>query len=64
MLVLYEPVAVNPSCLQTTWASAAPQMSSQTVPHSPLLQNSTRPSLAEAPPTSLRSPWLQIAGKG
>ena len=46
----------NPSCLQTTRASDELQESSQTVPHRPLTQTSTRPSRAEEPPTSLISP--------
>ena len=40
---MFVPVGENPSCLHTTVASAAPQLSSQTVPHSLLWQTSTRP---------------------
>ena len=46
----------NPSCLQTTCASAEPQRSSHTVPHTPLTQTSTQPSLEKEPPTSLTDP--------
>lgn len=47
------PKAVlNPSCLQTTFASFKSQKSSQMVPHSPLYEISTRPSVLFAPPTS------------
>ena len=53
------PEVENPSCLQTTRASDELQKSSQTVPHLPLTQTSTRPSRAEVPPTSLISPCVQ-----
>ena len=48
----------NPSCLQTTRASDHDELqeSSQTVPHLPLIQTSTRRSQEEEPPTSLVSP--------
>lgn len=58
------PSGVSPSCRHTTIASAVPQPSSHTVPHWALLQNSTRPSMDDDPPTSLRSPWAQAAAKG
>ena len=51
------PDGENPSCLQTTLASGAPHKSSHTVPQTLPLQNSTRPSLTLAPPTSLKSPF-------
>ena len=50
------PVVGSPNCLQTTWASAVSQKSSQTVPQTLLLHISTRPSDDEDPPTSLRAP--------
>ncbi len=49
------PWGINPNCLQATWASAAPQKSSHTVPQILLLQTSTRPLLA-VPPCSLIAP--------
>ena len=60
----YLPDIENPSCLQTTCASTVPQKSSQTVPHSPFTQISTRPSSRLLPPTSLMLPLEQaIQGK-
>ena len=47
---------VMPSCRHTTCASDAPQLWSQTVPHSPLRQISTLPSFLVAPSTNLRPP--------
>lgn len=52
------PVELNPSCLQTTTASLALQKSSQTVPHTLLLQISTRPSVIAEPPTRRRTPLV------
>ena len=52
----YVPVAENPSCLQATCASTAPQKSSHTVPHCPFRQTSTRPSLSVVPPTNRMPP--------
>ena len=52
------PVETNPSCLHTTTASFAPQESSQTVPHTLLLQISTRPSVIAVPPTSRKAPLV------
>ena len=49
----------NSSCLQTTCASAESQESSHTVPHTPLIQTSTRPSREEGPPTILTFPFAQ-----
>ena len=54
--VTNKPVVDNPSCLQTTVASALSHRSSQTVPHTLLWQYSTRPSKLVAPPTSLTAP--------
>lgn len=59
--LIYSPVSGNPSCLQTTWALTSSQRSSQTVPHSPLWQISTRPSFAAPPLTNLMSPSAQSA---
>ena len=42
-----------------TAASEVSHWSSQTVPHTPLAQTSTRPSLEFIPPTNLTSPRLQ-----
>jgi hypothetical protein len=53
------PVVLNPSCLQTTWALAALHWLSHTVPHSLLLQISTRP-LVVLPPSSLMAPGMQV----
>ncbi len=53
------PVVANPSCVQTTLASAAPQKSSHTVPQALLLQISTRPWFEVLPPCNRRSPCLQ-----
>lgn len=47
-----------PNCLQTTLASTLPHKSSQTVPHRPLLQTSTRPSISLLPFTNLMSPLV------
>lgn len=52
------PVETNPSCLHTTTASMLPQESSQTVPHTLLLQISTRPSVIAVPPTSRKAPFV------
>lgn len=57
------PSLENPSCLQTTFASVRPQPSSHTVPHSLLLQTSTRPSNTSLPPASLTSPCWQTVGQ-
>ena len=54
------PESEKPSCLQTTVASLLSKLSSQTVPHVPLLQTSKRPSRSLVPPTSLISPCTQI----
>ena len=43
------------SCLHTTVASAVDHEVLHIVPHSPFLQISTRPSLADSPPTNLTS---------
>ena len=51
------PSLENPSCLQTTEASLLSHKSSQTVPHSSLLQISTRPSDEFDPPTSRIAFW-------
>lgn len=45
-----------PSCLQATFASGTPHMSSHTVPHLPFRQTSTRPSFGRVPPISLIPP--------
>ena len=49
----------NPSCLHTTLASLVSQLPLHTVPHTPLMQISTLPSLEDRPPTSRRAPLLQ-----
>lgn len=51
-----------PSCLHTTPASVTSQRSSQIVPHSPSLHNSTRPSRLLVPPTRRTSPLVQTVG--
>ena len=56
----YSLVLGNPSCLQATLASTAPQKSSQTVPQTLLLQISTRPCVV-VPPRSLMAPLVQVA---
>ena len=53
---LYEPVIEYPSCLHTTVASVTPHESSQTVPHSLLMQISILPSFGTLPPASRMSP--------
>lgn len=53
------PVVGKPSCLQTTIACLISKAKSHTVPHAPLEQSSTRPSIAVVPPTSLTSPVEQ-----
>ena len=50
------PLAENPSCRHTTLASLLSQSSSQTVPHSPDMNNSTRPSQERRLPINLMSP--------
>ena len=50
-----------PSCRHTTVASALPQKSSHTVPHSLSMQISTLPSFAMLPPTSRSWPCVQGA---
>ena len=50
------PVVGYPSCLQTTWASTVPQLSSQTVPQTEFRHISTLPSVLFDPPTSLTAP--------
>lgn len=60
---VYSPVLVYPSCAQATWASGAPQKSSHTVPHTPPMQISRRPSLDVCPLTSLRAPCVQSKTK-
>ncbi len=52
----FVPVVEYPSCRHTTVASAEPQESSQTVPHSLLMQISILPSLGMLPPASRMSP--------
>lgn len=49
---LYHSSYLNPSCLQTTAASLSVQSSSQTLPHCPFSNISTRPSLVLSPSTS------------
>ena len=49
----------NPNCAQTTLASESSHRSSQTVPQTLLLQNSTRPSVV-VPARRLISPWVQL----
>ena len=56
---LLDNVDENPSCLQTICASVESQELSHTVPHTPLTQISTRPSLEEEPLTSLTVPLVQ-----
>lgn len=56
-------MVVNPSCRQTTVASLVPHKSSHTVPHTLLLQYSTRPSVGMLPLTSLTSPVGPVCGK-
>ena len=53
------PVKGRPKLLQTTLASLESQLSSHTVPHTPLMQISTLPSLADWPPASWIVPWVQ-----
>lgn len=53
------PLAGTPNCRQTTVASLVLQKSSQTVPQTLLLHNSTRPSYSVEPPSSRRSPVVQ-----
>ncbi len=52
----YLPALASPSCLHTTVASVMFQILLQIVPHSLLRQISTRPSVGNSPPTSLKSP--------
>ena len=58
MIIGLIPVETNPSCLQTTTASLVLHESSQTVPQTLLLQISTRPSVAEVPPTNRSAPLV------
>ena len=51
-----------PSCLQATCVSVWVQPSPSIVPHLLLKHISSRPSVPEVPPISLRSPSLQVAG--
>lgn len=60
-LSIYIPTGENPSWEQTTPASKSSQLSSHTVPHSSLIQISTRPSYSDEPPTSLTSPVLHTS---
>ena len=57
-MIMELPVETNPSCLHTTTASLVFQESSQTVPHTLLLQISTRPSVMAVPPTSRKAPLV------
>ena len=53
-----------PSCWQTIRASSSPKFAKEEayiVPHTPALQNSTRPSLSKYPPTRRTSPSVQLS---
>ena len=63
LMFFCQPWVEYPSCRHTTVASAFPQKSSHTVPHSLLMQISTLPSLAMIPPTSRSWPGVQGAVK-
>ena len=57
-MIMELPVETNPNCLHTTTASLVSQELSQTVPHTLLLQISTRPSVIAVPPTSRKAPLV------
>ena len=61
--IIYIPSELNPSCRQATIASGVPQASSHTVPHTSLLQTSTRPVMLVSPPWSLMSPWTHTKNR-
>ena len=50
----------SPSCLHVAVASSISQLSSQTVPHLPLTQTSTRPSKVSAPSISRTFPLTHV----
>ena len=58
---LHWPWVEYPSCRQATVASAFPQESPHTVPHTLFMQISTLPSFAMLPPASLSWPFVQGA---
>ena len=55
---IHSPEFEYPSCEQTILASVDDQKSSQTVPHSPLMQASTLPCILDDPPISLTVPCV------
>ena len=52
------PLGRKPSCLQTTIPSLVSHRSSVTVPHTPEIHTSTRPSAGDLPPTN----WIDQSG--
>ena len=57
--IICSPVVLYPSCLQTTEASVLLQLSSHTVPHTPLRHTWTRPSWGPPPPNRPIAPLKQ-----
>ena len=52
----------NPDCLQATYAADFLKLLAQTLPHTPLTQTSSRPSLVKVPLTRRTAPSLQSSG--
>ena len=63
MCLSHDMLNKNPSAPHTIMASGRPHKLPCTVPQTPLLHISTRPSWYVLPPTSLRSPCVQFPEK-